>query len=137
MQDMKSSVDILKAIMTRVERNAVIASSTDMPIPGCQHRRIRNKTLPKGHMNCDLQQRGGHSYLPSTEDNYDLADHLSKLVTLSSGVTGKIRVFEISTDGQNSKVVHLFRNVSRLSSINLVTVSRLPQNGRLYQIFYF
>ena len=40
MQDMKSSVDVLKAMMTRVEPNAVIASSTDMPIPGCQHRRI-------------------------------------------------------------------------------------------------
>ena len=31
--DMKSSVDDLKAMMTRVDRNAVIASSADMPVP--------------------------------------------------------------------------------------------------------
>jgi tetratricopeptide (TPR) repeat protein len=33
MQEMKSSVDDLKAMMTRVDRNAVIASSADMPLP--------------------------------------------------------------------------------------------------------
>ena len=32
-QDMKSSVDVLKAMITRVDRNAMIISSADMPVP--------------------------------------------------------------------------------------------------------
>lgn len=34
---------------------------------------------------------------------HDLADHLSKEVTLSPGGTGKIRVFEVSKDGKTQK----------------------------------
>lgn len=41
--------------------------------------------------------------LPKTSMVHDLADHLAKLVTLSPGGTGKIRVFEISKDGKTQK----------------------------------
>ena len=34
---------------------------------------------------------------------HDLADHLAKQVTLTSGGTGKIRVFEVSKDGKTQK----------------------------------
>ena len=82
-----------------------LAASKAKKSTGRQHRRIRNETQPKGHMDCNLQQRGGHLCLPFTEDKYDLAVHpsLSKLVTLSSGGTEKIRVFEISTDRKTQK----------------------------------
>ncbi|KAG6911473.1 hypothetical protein DXG01_014547 [Tephrocybe rancida] len=41
--------------------------------------------------------------LPKTSAVHDLADHLAKLVTLTPGGTGKIRVFEISKDGKTQK----------------------------------
>jgi ubiquitin carboxyl-terminal hydrolase 7 len=41
--------------------------------------------------------------LPKTSSVHDLAEHLSKLVTLTPGGTGKIRVFEISKDGKMQK----------------------------------
>lgn len=45
-----------------------------------------------------------HSFLlPKTSMVHDLADNLAKLVTLTSGGTGKIRVFEISKDGKTQK----------------------------------
>ena len=50
------------------------------------------------------KEEGTHAFLlPKTSMIHDLADHLSKLVTLSSGGTGKIRVFEISKDGKTQK----------------------------------
>src|SRR5882757_493831 len=36
--------------------------------------------------------------LPKTSSVHDLADHLAKQVTLTTGGTGKIRVFEVSKD---------------------------------------
>ena len=41
--------------------------------------------------------------LPKTSMIHDLADHLARQVTLSSGGTGKIRVFEVSKDGKTQK----------------------------------
>jgi len=41
--------------------------------------------------------------LPKTSMVHDLADTLSKQVKLSSGGTGKIRIFEISKDGKTQK----------------------------------
>ncbi|EGN95429.1 hypothetical protein SERLA73DRAFT_76534 [Serpula lacrymans var. lacrymans S7.3] len=41
--------------------------------------------------------------LPKTSMIHDLADHLAKHVTLTSGGTGKIRVFEVSKDGKTQK----------------------------------
>jgi ubiquitin carboxyl-terminal hydrolase 7 len=41
--------------------------------------------------------------LPKTSMIHDLADLLAKQVTLSSGSTGKIRVFEVSKDGKTQK----------------------------------
>jgi len=41
--------------------------------------------------------------LPKTSMMCDIADHLLPLVTLSSGGTGKIRIFEISKDGKTQK----------------------------------
>lgn len=41
--------------------------------------------------------------LPKTSMVHDLADHLSKQVTLSPEGTGKIRIFEISKDGKMQK----------------------------------
>jgi len=50
------------------------------------------------------KEEATHSFLlPKTSMVHDLADHLSKLVTLTSGGTGKIRVFEISKDGKTQK----------------------------------
>lgn len=41
--------------------------------------------------------------LPKTSSVHDLADHLSKLVTLSPTGTMKIRIFEVSKDGKTQK----------------------------------
>ena len=41
--------------------------------------------------------------LPKTSMIHDLAEHLSKQVTLTPGGTGKIRVFEVSKDGKTQK----------------------------------
>jgi ubiquitin carboxyl-terminal hydrolase 7 len=41
--------------------------------------------------------------LPKTSSVHDLADHLAKQVTLTTGGTGKIRVFEVSKDGKFQK----------------------------------
>ncbi|KIK98862.1 hypothetical protein PAXRUDRAFT_823415 [Paxillus rubicundulus Ve08.2h10] len=41
--------------------------------------------------------------LPKTSMIHDLADHLTKQVTLTPGGTGKIRVFEVSKDGKTQK----------------------------------
>jgi ubiquitin carboxyl-terminal hydrolase 7 len=50
------------------------------------------------------KEEGTHSFLlPKTSMVHDLADHLSKLVTLTPGGTGKIRIFEISKDGKTQK----------------------------------
>jgi ubiquitin carboxyl-terminal hydrolase 7 len=50
------------------------------------------------------KEEASHAFLlPKTSMVHDLADHLSKLVTLSSGGTGKIRVFEVSKDGKTQK----------------------------------
>ena len=49
-----------------------LAASKAKKSTGRQHRRIRNETQPKGHMDCNLQQRGGHLCLPSTEDKYNM-----------------------------------------------------------------
>jgi ubiquitin carboxyl-terminal hydrolase 7 len=45
-----------------------------------------------------------HSFLlPKTSMVHELADHLAKLVALTPGGTGKIRVFEVSKDGKMQK----------------------------------
>jgi ubiquitin carboxyl-terminal hydrolase 7 len=45
-----------------------------------------------------------HSFLlPKTSMVHDLADNLAKLVSLTPGGTGKIRVFEVSKDGKTQK----------------------------------
>jgi ubiquitin carboxyl-terminal hydrolase 7 len=50
------------------------------------------------------REESSHSFLlPKTSMVHDLADHLSKLVSLSLGGTGKIRVFEVSKDGKTQK----------------------------------
>ncbi len=50
------------------------------------------------------KEEGTHSFLlPKTSMVHDLADHLAKLVKLSSSGTGKIRIFEISKDGKTQK----------------------------------
>ena len=50
------------------------------------------------------KEEGTHAFLlPKTSIICDLVDHLPKLVTMSSGGTGKIRLFEISKDGKTQK----------------------------------
>ena len=50
------------------------------------------------------KEEGTHAFLiPKTSMMYDIADHLATVVTLSSGGTGKIRIFEISKDGKTQK----------------------------------
>jgi len=50
------------------------------------------------------KEEGTHPFLlPKTSMVHDLADHLAKLVSLSSNGTGKIRIFEISKDGKTQK----------------------------------
>lgn len=50
------------------------------------------------------KEEGVHPFLlPKTSMVHDLADNLSKQVKLSSGGTGKIRIFEISKDGKTQK----------------------------------
>ena len=41
--------------------------------------------------------------LPKTSNIHDLADQLSKKVTMTPSGTGKIRIFEISKDGKTQK----------------------------------
>lgn len=42
------------------------------------------------------KEEGAHQFLlPKTSMVHDLADHLSKRITLTAGGTGKIRIFEI------------------------------------------
>ena len=50
------------------------------------------------------KEEGSHAFLvPKTSMMHDIADHLLKVVTLSSGGSGKIRIFEISKDGKTQK----------------------------------
>src|ERR1700731_602793 len=50
------------------------------------------------------REESTHKFLlPKTSSVYDLADHLAKDVTLTSGGTQKIRVFEVSKDGRMQK----------------------------------
>ncbi|RXW23380.1 hypothetical protein EST38_g2471 [Candolleomyces aberdarensis] len=50
------------------------------------------------------KEEAAHSFLlPKTSMVHDLADHLAKQVTLTTGGTGKIRIFEISKDGKMQK----------------------------------
>lgn len=50
------------------------------------------------------KEEAAHPFLlPKTSMVHDLADHLSKLVTLTPTGTGKIRVFEVSKDGKTQK----------------------------------
>lgn len=50
------------------------------------------------------KEEGTHPFLlPKTSPVHDLADNLAKKVTLTSGGTGKIRIFEISRDGKTQK----------------------------------
>jgi ubiquitin carboxyl-terminal hydrolase 7 len=50
------------------------------------------------------REESSHSFLlPKTNSVHDLADQLAKLVTLTPGGTGKIRVFEVSKDGKTQK----------------------------------
>ncbi|PPQ63077.1 hypothetical protein CVT24_005932 [Panaeolus cyanescens] len=50
------------------------------------------------------KEEGTHPFLlPKTSMVHDLAEHLSKLVTLTPGGTGKIRIFDISKDGKTQR----------------------------------
>ena len=50
------------------------------------------------------KEEATHFFLvPKTRMMYDVADHLSTVVTLSSGGTRRIRIFEISKDGKTQK----------------------------------
>ena len=50
------------------------------------------------------KEEAAHSFLlPKTSMVHDLTDHLAKQVTLTTGGTGKIRIFEISKDGKTQK----------------------------------
>jgi ubiquitin carboxyl-terminal hydrolase 7 len=50
------------------------------------------------------KEEAAHSFLlPKTSMVHELADHLAKQVTLTTGGTGKIRIFEISKDGKMQK----------------------------------
>ena len=50
------------------------------------------------------KEEGTYTFLlPKTSIICDISDPLSTLVTLSSGGTGKIRIFEISNDGKTQK----------------------------------
>ena len=68
------------------------------------------------------KEEGTHAFLlPKTSMMYDIADHLWTLVTLSSGGTGKIRIFEISQDGKTQKEFS-----------GLEPISNIPQPRDLY-----
>ena len=50
------------------------------------------------------REESTHTFLlPKTSMVHDLADHLSKQVTMSTNGSGKIRVFEVSKDGKTQK----------------------------------
>jgi ubiquitin carboxyl-terminal hydrolase 7 len=50
------------------------------------------------------KEEGTYAFLvPKTSMMYDIADHLSTVVTFSSGGIRKIRIFEISKDGKTQK----------------------------------
>ena len=50
------------------------------------------------------KEESTHSYLlPKTAMVHELADHISKDITLSVGGSGKIRVFEVSKDGKTQR----------------------------------
>jgi ubiquitin carboxyl-terminal hydrolase 7 len=50
------------------------------------------------------REESTHNFLlPKTSSIHDLAEHLAKLISLSPGGTGKIRVFEVSKDGKMQK----------------------------------
>ncbi|KAJ8502185.1 hypothetical protein ONZ45_g11886 [Pleurotus djamor] len=53
---------------------------------------------------CHNKEEGMHSFLlPKTSMVHDLAEHISKQVTLSPEGTTRIRIFEISKDGKTQK----------------------------------
>ncbi|KAF9047647.1 cysteine proteinase [Panaeolus papilionaceus] len=50
------------------------------------------------------KEEGTHPFLvPKTSTVHDLAEHMRKLVTLTPGGTGRIRIFEISKDGKTQR----------------------------------
>ncbi|VDB82829.1 unnamed protein product [Peniophora sp. CBMAI 1063] len=50
------------------------------------------------------REESAHAYLlPKTSPVHELADHIAHDVTLSSGGSGKIRVFEVAKDGKTQK----------------------------------
>lgn len=68
------------------------------------------------------KEEATHAFLvPKTSMMYDIADHLLRVVTLSSGGTGKIRIFEISKDGKTQK-----------EFTGSETIGNIPEPGDLY-----
>jgi ubiquitin carboxyl-terminal hydrolase 7 len=57
--------------------------------------------------------------LPKTSSVHDLTEHLSKLVTVTPGGTGKIRIFEISKDGKMQKEFTNSEMIGELPEVKL------------------
>jgi ubiquitin carboxyl-terminal hydrolase 7 len=66
------------------------------------------------------KEEGTHPFLlPKTSSVHDLADHLARLVALSPGGTGRIRVFEIPRDGKTQREFSAGEMIGNLPDVEL------------------
>jgi|SRR6266545_2388536 len=96
----QSIAEIMAPSYTSPTTTVILYEKLDVSIIELETKRSLKVTWTGMHN----KEEGTHSFLlPKTSMVHDLADHLAKLVKLSSSGTGKIRIFEISKDGKTQK----------------------------------
>lgn len=96
----QSISEIMAPTYTNPTTTVILYEKLDVSIVELETKRSLKVTWTGIHN----KEEGTHSFLlPKTSMVHDLADNLAKLVTLSPGGTGKIRIFEISKDGKQQK----------------------------------
>lgn len=96
----QSIAEIMTPSYTNPATTIILYEKLDVSIVELETKRSLKVTWTGIHN----KEEGTHPFLlPKTSMVHDLADHLAKLVSLSSNGTGKIRIFEISKDGKTQK----------------------------------
>jgi Ubiquitin-specific protease C-terminal len=96
----QSIAEIMTPSYTNPATTIILFEKLDVSIVELETKRSLKVTWTGIHN----KEEGTHAFLlPKTSMVHDLADHLGKLVSLSSNGTGKIRIFEISKDGKTQK----------------------------------
>ena len=96
----QSIAEIMTPSYTNPATTIILFEKLDVSIVELETKRSLKVTWTGIHN----KEEGTHAFLlPKTSMVHDLADHLGKLVSLSSNGTCKIRIFEISKDGKTQK----------------------------------